>query len=514
MIVADLLPLWIVEGKGFQELVQLIDPAYSMLSQQQLKQNALPWYVKTVQEKIRVALKGMDSFVLTIDVWDFSPLQSYLGFTVSFLSSQWQPKTIVLACCYIVGYEGFQKIPLLIQELFKAYGIQNLLYCTIVNKNYSQSSGLLLGASDNNYDDTEPEYDINFEVGSTYTKAFSGLLFASIHEGLMKGLVPYKHVLEVVGQAVADVRKCPNTTESVFAKDFGALGTDVKWILHLQLIRCLLNYNPEQEATATTSEGDILKMNLFSESDRAILTEIVAILELFEEAVNIMHEEKHFPISLCLPSLISLKTHLTARSTGICSHLAVSLSSVLDKNCDGFTSNPLYVCSAVLDPRFKLSWCNDATECENYKQIVLQEAQKVFDATPTTTTTNNSSSSSSSTTAVDISLSKSKLFSFISNSSSSQSSSLTPQLELESYLKDDHGENDPFAYWKIRSGFYPTLAKLARYILCVPATPTPINKVFDYAARIIYADDPTLSFPEHFEILLFLKASMSEFQFF
>ncbi len=488
MIVTDLLPLWTIEGTGFQELVHLIDPNYSVITPQQLQHNVLPSYVKIVQENIRMALKQMDAFVLSIDICNVNPLQSYVGFSVSYLTPLWESKTLLLACSSMIGQEGFQNVPLLIQQMLKAYSINDLSYNILVNKQIIHSNNGLLG---NQYNDTDND-EMGIELDSLYPKAFSFLLSLSIYEGLLNGLPTYQTALDEATRVVTEIKKCPNMTEVVFGRDLDMLKTDIHWILHLQLIRCILKYVPKDETNTL----------LLADEYRIILTEITAILELFEEAVNIM--QRNEPISLCLPSLVSLKTHLDIRSTGVCSSLAISLYSALERNFQDLKTNSLYVCSAILDPRFKLSWCKCDNEIDNYKKIILEEAQKIFDTTSKSETISNNN-------PTNLHLSQSKLFSVISFHSS-QSSSKCPNLELTNYLKEDGCEDDPIAYWKIRSSIYPTLGKLAKRILCAKHTPSPINRVFQYAANNIHTDSCSW-LPEHYEMLLFLKASMSEFHF-
>ena len=501
MIVTDLLPLRIVDGKGFRDFMHMIDPSYSVVTEQQLKHTLLPQFVHVVQENIRNALKEVDSYILTIDVWEVNPLQAYMGFSTSFFSPTWQVKTIVLACSYIIGYEGFQRIPLLIQEVGKAYGIQDLLYHIVVSKISPGFNGLLSIDTD----DSEDEDYVDFEVGSSYSKAFSSLLSLSIREGMIKGLSPFWPVLERVTQAVRSIRKCPQTTEKVFSDGLSTMKTEVKWIMHLQLIRCLLKHMEMCDETNQDIRS-IDTSSFFVEGDKILLKEMVDILELFEEAVNLLQNDRHLPVSLCIPSYVSLKNHLSAHSSGACSSLALSLSTALTKHFKDITTDCLYVCAAVLDPRFKLTWCNNTYEYDKYIKIVLCEAHKYVEVS-----TDTEEQGCSAT----VSLSESKLFSPFSTRKSSSGSKWprhNPELELESYLKDSHCGDDPLLFWKVRSGVYPVLSKLARRVLSVPATPTPIHSVFTFASNTVQSD-PSSFFPEHFEIILFLKANVGKFLF-
>lgn len=515
MIVTDLLPLQIVEGKGFKELLYLMDPSYTVVTQTQLKQGILPWYTKTVEEKIQNLISEMESYNLTVDVWNASTLTAYVGFSVSFLTPKWHTKTVLLACSCVTGYDRLQKIPALLKDALQEHNIFTEPHCMVLN-DCSNSEGVNLLGSNEDTPIIKVEDGDQFPL--VHVKSFSSLLSNSIREGLITGLAPYKTVLDAVAMIIAEIRKSSEATQKVFGEEISEDSkTNITWILHLLLIRCMLKYTSSMNTEDMMEELLLTGNGLFTEHQKSILAEIVSILELFEEAMD-MVESKSLPVSICLPSLISLKNHLIAKSDGVCSKLALSLLSALNTNFSDFTSSSLYVCSAVLDPRFKLSWCT-SNQAETFKAIVLREAQKIFDASSKSNnnTTDNNSTNNHCTSSDSNAIAKSKLFSFIAsnNTIDSKSTVLTPVNELDSYLKDSQEVHDPFSYWRARSGIYPTLHQLAKYCLCLPASPTPMNKVFHQSSSTLNEDLCYSWLPlDNLETLLFLKASASEIELF
>lgn len=85
--------------------------------------------------------------------------------------------------------------------------------------------------------------------------------------------------------------------------------------------------------------------------------------------------------------------------------------------------------------------------------------------------------------------------------------------EFDSYLKFkvplEHLQNPsfkPLLWWKENGLFFPTLAKMVKKILCVPATSTPSERVFSAAGHLISKKRAMLK-PENVDMMLFLHCN-------
>uniref|UniRef100_A0A3B4T2Q5 HAT C-terminal dimerisation domain-containing protein n=1 Tax=Seriola dumerili TaxID=41447 RepID=A0A3B4T2Q5_SERDU len=65
-------------------------------------------------------------------------------------------------------------------------------------------------------------------------------------------------------------------------------------------------------------------------------------------------------------------------------------------------------------------------------------------------------------------------------------------------------KEDPLIWWRENEGRYPTLSKLARSLLCIPATSTPSERIFSAAGNICSQKRASLT-RDHVEMLTFLS---------
>ncbi|XP_039464809.1 E3 SUMO-protein ligase ZBED1-like [Oreochromis aureus] len=78
--------------------------------------------------------------------------------------------------------------------------------------------------------------------------------------------------------------------------------------------------------------------------------------------------------------------------------------------------------------------------------------------------------------------------------------------EVQLYFKEAtvSKKDDPLKWWSENEGRFPTLSKLAKSFLCIPATSTPSERIFSTAGNICSQKRASLS-AEHVEKLTFLS---------
>ena len=64
----------------------------------------------------------------------------------------------------------------------------------------------------------------------------------------------------------------------------------------------------------------------------------------------------------------------------------------------------------------------------------------------------------------------------------------TPRAQLNKYLDDISTITMPsniFDFWKNKADEFPALYKLANYVLCIPATSAPVERIFSTSGLIM-----------------------------
>ncbi|XP_070401322.1 E3 SUMO-protein ligase ZBED1-like [Nothobranchius furzeri] len=85
------------------------------------------------------------------------------------------------------------------------------------------------------------------------------------------------------------------------------------------------------------------------------------------------------------------------------------------------------------------------------------------------------------------------------------------QNEVLAYFREQSlpKTDDPLIWWKANEQRFPTLAKLANPLLCIPATSTPSERLFSAAGNIVSKKRASLS-PEHVDVLTFLHCTTTD----
>ena len=78
----------------------------------------------------------------------------------------------------------------------------------------------------------------------------------------------------------------------------------------------------------------------------------------------------------------------------------------------------------------------------------------------------------------------------------------------EDFDADGHiGNFDVLKFWKEKTNQYPKLAKLARYVLCIPCSSAASERIFSCASRV-YKERRTRLLPQHIDSVVFLNSCL------
>ena len=259
---------------------------------------------------------------------------------------------------------------------------------------------------------------------------------------------------------------------------------ETRWNSQLKMVRRLNEIDVDKVV-------DRRELHL-SAYEKLVLREFVEVLEPFEEATDILQGEKYNSISLVIPSYLGLKDHLSQLNTRHSSTLVTTLQSSLNSRLGNVVDDPLYICGAILDHRFKVKW---STDVDKHKKVLQEEVSKLA----------QHSSPESSSEDEPPAPKRSKLFSFMAVPGKVRKKrKRNSEQEVHLYLGDDFSCECPLEFWRLKENDYPCLAALAKKVFSVPATSAPVERVFSETGKILNSLRCRM-LPKNLETLIFLK---------
>ncbi|KAG0718305.1 Zinc finger BED domain-containing protein 4 [Chionoecetes opilio] len=229
----------------------------------------------------------------------------------------------------------------------------------------------------------------------------------------------------------------------------------------------------------------------------SILREIIEILSLFELATDQCQGEKMPTSSLVIPCVRGLRAELQDLSATYKSKMVTTLQTSIDTRLQKYEDNEAFQLAAVLDPRWKMSWCNPA----EIPIVTERLAERVKAITPMTP---NQDPEGPEPPQASPPRKKCKLFRFMAPASTRIS---TPS-QVEAYLAQPNlsEDSDPLVYWEQNRTNYPDLAILATQYLAIPASSAPVERLFSVAGKVFKPDRCSLS-DKVFEELMFIRCN-------
>ena len=236
--------------------------------------------------------------------------------------------------------------------------------------------------------------------------------------------------------------------------------------------------------------------NPLSRYDRKILEDMAEILSPFEEATDFLQGQNCVTISYAIPCIRGLHAHLEEMSSKFNCKLVSSLKASLQKRMKRFEERDLYSMAASLDTAFKLDWCNPS-ETSRVKEL-LHAKLTANEGVEVSCASGNSPVRK-----------RTKLFSFMKPTVPSEGQqNNSGDGEIHQYFNQPCELDcvNPLLYWKENQHNFPGLAKLAAKYLAVPASSSPVERVFSIAGKIFRPERCSLS-DKTFEELMFIRSN-------
>ena len=504
-IAKDMRPLSTVEGDGFRQFCCVLDPQYQVPSRK-----TVTTQLKDLQQRVKLSvqaeLDAASAVALTTDFWSSRSVDAYLGVTALYITPLWRLKSCVLQTREVTQHHTSQNIS---TELDR------------VANEWSLTSKLAGVTTDNARNIVKGVVDLEWQ----HVPCFAHTLNLSVKAGLQLASVSevVKHCRRVVFHFH---HSCIAQNELELKQE--SLGDpkrklvqDVvtRWNSTFEMIESLLSMERSVAAVLLESKRAVDRDLILQSDELAKLRCIAEVLKPLVIATEMLCVESVPSISMVQPMVTVLrKKHLapSVLDTVIVTDMKTAIVRCIDEHFSDVDLNHLYSLASYLDPRFKNLKYLPASERSTVYSRVVDAADQVDasshnDVDPTDVDPSPSPPNCAKL-AVHDDFMKYNASSSGSDSPSSTEGKNVAEHEEVLYRSEDQIErkDDPLEWWSRNSHRFPTLARIARRILCLQATSVPAERLFSSAGDIVSQKRASLH-PSTVDCLLFLSKNLDNF---
>ena len=129
-VALDMRPLRVVDGRGFKNLLYILDPRYPGICRKRLSRDLLPIYFQECVKWMKAELKSVDHVALTTDMWSSMVTDSYFTVTAHFWKNGEKSISSICLCCkYFTGEHNGSNIRDGLVEVMKEFDIVDKVKC-------------------------------------------------------------------------------------------------------------------------------------------------------------------------------------------------------------------------------------------------------------------------------------------------------------------------------------------------------------------------------------------------
>ncbi|XP_038054668.1 zinc finger BED domain-containing protein 6-like [Patiria miniata] len=412
LIVGCSLPLSLVENPCFQKFMKVVEPKYSPMARSTVTRARLPELYTAGKERIKKILQDHQYVSLTADIWSDRVMRSFLGVTAHVITpspstgGKLELQSLLLSCERFHGSHTGERISTAFETLIDEFHIKNKISFIVkdnaanMKKAFKASFPQNLDESDDLTDpvDVEEFEQIDLDDESLWEEmdeVEADIINVALESNSTQRLACFAHTLQlVVGKGLKETRGMSNA----IAKACKMASTLHRSTIFKERFETKIGLNrsiPKANATRWNSKYHLLKSILglnfktlvedvcgtefsaiaFTVHEWGQLGELVEVLEPFADATDTLQGEFAVTVSLIVPTLLDLATHLKKMKdrARYCKQITTTLQDALLKYFQGIYvatgiappttgtqdtpfSDKIYMIASVLDPQYGLTW--------------------------------------------------------------------------------------------------------------------------------------------------------------
>ena len=502
-VVLDMQPFSVVEDRGFQTLMNAMDPRYSLPSRRELTRTLIPNFYREEFANLKEELNDAEFITLTTDDWTSRSTKGYMAVTAHFVNNHMQLKSKIIEIRRITSSQTADRIAEELQGVMSAWDITTKVFAIVTDNAANMVAAIK----------KLPVYHVPcfaHTLNLVVQDSLNNLRTLSSARGKVRAIVSHFHHSSKAAYALSEEqrRETEAAEDNVKIQGPKKLTQEVRtrWNSTFHMLERFLELQqPVRRVLADELRDDLQQ----TREELLIIQDAVAALKPFDEVTKEMSAEKTTSISKVIPIIRGLGETLRQMET---SPVACELrEQLLQKRFPNPEDSTLWGIATFLDPRFMKHVFSGNDAVEAVKTKILQLFPKPKEPTLTETTMEQCLSQQARASAAPTS----SIWSFVDSTVAKQQKTtekptVKPYLELSKYEKESPiwREEDPLMWWKLHGATMQELQKIAKKFLACPATSTPSERLFSKAGELVNQRRSNIS-DSNINMVLFLNKNLS-----
>ncbi|KAK9953880.1 hypothetical protein ABG768_016000 [Culter alburnus] len=528
---------------------------YVPISRTTIAEKCIPDLVGKVKMHICEILKKHSSISVTVDIWSDRTLRSFLGVTAHVCNTSedvYKLDSFLLDCRHFPSRHTGENISMAFDDITEEYTIASKIDYTMTDNAANMKCAFKVklpqqsvDPSDDNEEETDnlddeelwEDLDNHQETLLDMTRSRQRLsCFAhSLQLVIGDGLKEAKFISLAIAKAskLTSLLHSSTTFKNRFEATFGSgksipVANVTCWNSTFKQVQAItsLDYKNLAEICGKEFENVVFTLREWNQ-----LQELSAILGPFSEATDLTQGEKSVTISMVVPTVLDLNTHLLkmGETRSQCQPLIKALHNSLQRRFSGIFvkakmareceapmpfHQDVYFLSAMLDPQFGLNWIDldvsnsDASSLKMFREDVKRTLTKSVADGEATQQMNADDSSSSNNSPPPTKLPRLVVHYKAHKSQRNLTVDASISDQISKYFSDiqDPCSDSALVFWSKNKDRYPQLHALAVKLLSVPASSAPVERIFSRGGLIMRPHHARLG-SRMVSSLIFLKSN-------
>ncbi|XP_060723328.1 uncharacterized protein LOC132844154 isoform X1 [Tachysurus vachellii] len=557
LLIGCTLPLSIVENQHFRHFLKVMDNKYTPIARKTITEKHIPLLVDQVKDSIKRKLQTQSSVSITADIWSDRTMRSFFGVTAHGLNQDGnQLESFLLDCRRFCGRHSGDNIAMAFDEIIDEYNIASKVRYIITDNAVNMKCAFKVklpqeeqhsdgsDAEEENLDDESLWEDVTWEDETIMVRTrqrlscFAHSLQLVVHDG-MKEAKAFSSALTKMSK-LTSLLHTSTTFKERFEAKFGTdrsipAATSTRWNSTFKQLQALTALDHRDLTQICSSDFQHV---LFSVREWNQLKNLGSVLFPFAEATDLTEGEKMVTISMVVPTVLDLNTHLLqiSESQSHCRPLATSLRQSLLKRFSGifvrtkmveqngkedqFNHN-VYFLATMLDPQFGLNWVDlDVTNNESPDSVkkfredlkrtlidsLTAEVEATADGDMLHSGGDVDETSDSPPGKCPRLLARYRAHKHLSHSA--KDACISAQIHKYFDAIQNTDTNTALEFWSTNREKFPQLYSLVVKVLSIPASSAPVERVFSKGGLIVRPHRARLTH-KMVTALVFLKSNMA-----